>query len=201
MRTMLCTPSAGVARRGNLSIDHHLTVDTQLRSHQTPFRTDQAIVGHEMMVKRSAGTKSSIISSFFNLISDDYHLSASMIGLAGQQQVSYQLQKPLKVGQTYRFGRHLKWPLYRRHDRSTHGSGIRQAPLGSRPQRVDPDETKAPHRAVTAPRRTNLACSGARDHFSSLNGTKAAGLLGSATASFKTLNTRWSIGVDATKSA
>lgn len=38
-------------------------------------------------------------------------------------------------------------------------------------------------------------------YFNVLSGTKAAGFLGSATASFRTLKTRLSIGEDATKSA
>lgn len=40
-----------------------------------------------------------------------------------------------------------------------------------------------------------------KGYFNVLSGTKAAGLLGCATASFRTLKTRWSIGEDATNSA
>lgn len=69
--------------------------------------------------------------------------------------------------------------------------------------RVAP-QTRPNEEARAEARRRYLLC-GRRHlrerYFNVLSGTKAAGFLGSATASFRTLKTRWSIGEDATKSA
>lgn len=69
--------------------------------------------------------------------------------------------------------------------------------------RVAP-QTRPNEEARAEARRSYLLCGGRHlreRYFSALSGTKAAGFFGSATASFRTLKTLWSIGEDTTNSA
>lgn len=80
-------------------------------------------------------------------------------------------------------------------NRARHTSETRQGRLPRRS--TDSTERRGARRSYLLCGRRHLR----ERYFNVLSGTKAAGFLGSATASFRTLKTRWSIGEDATKSA
>lgn len=91
-----------------------------------------------------------------------------------------------------------KWFLVSGTTGPRHTSETRQGRLRVAPQTRPNEQARAKgHRSYSLLGRQHLI----ECYFNVLSGTKAAAFLGSATASFSTLKTRWSIGEDATKSA
>ncbi|WP_194473160.1 hypothetical protein [Bradyrhizobium sp. CCBAU 51753] len=100
IRTMMCIRFPGLALTGELPIAPHRGLDGSFNRLKSRLKWHSASVSREMMPHNSAGSRRSVKGLPSNLISNGYHLSATMTGSTRQQQVSYQLQKSRKIRRT-----------------------------------------------------------------------------------------------------